>query len=573
MSTISETNHNVSHPLLMPEILEQMEKCKSNLFYQKVAFVVCSIALGILSVSGLYFAITYSVIFSESIALWLSISPCIQTTIFSLFAGCVITGCTIFVMGMTTIHNEFWKEKAVAELASIGINKNCIYEACRLKLSTPDIARCFELLEYSGQKKKYIEYTEYWRSIANQAIHSQNSGLISLLQDHGIDFFDDTKLNTIPILSDAIHYGNPEVIDFVLNFYDNELQDPLPQLSLSIAKNPLVIINSFDDKVLENINYIKTNYRNLFNELLSPNIYGHTPIDMAMQLKKDFILPTLMEKNIEHIRQLPNYGIRPSPQQQYRLIKRFEKYLELQSSIEGAEREINFDKGVCNGLCFYESYLNTKSRDRWKNYLSVINAWDGTPEGLKDTELTSQFNGRFRDVGDFFESILNDIIWFQQSDNQSEYPALESISLLNPFSKKSGNEIGAAFPFYQKDKANQLRVVSPENDTITLTNSKQSRFLTKYNFSEFKIKMEELFELPASTYIEVNSGSHVSKIEILPESRYRYFEPNARYDIPPFDNQNTLLEFIWKVQFKIDITSTQRTHFSYCHYKFEVTNS
>lgn len=579
MTSVSDTTASYLHPLDRPEILEDIERCKSNLFYQKVAFVVCSVALGLFA-AGMCIGSCYFIGLAIPLVAASSTSQNIIATLIGPLLGIVSAELAFTIKGYKDSYMNYWKEKALTELASIGLEESSIFQACTSNFPQQVLASSLELLEYSGYQKEYIEYTESGFSIANQAISTRDSNLVSLLQDHDIDFFDDSKLNNIPILQDAIWFGDPDTIDFVLNLYEEQQQNPLPQPTLTYPVNPLEcrFIPENLDQVTENFNYLKSNHRDLFDTLKTmPNIYRHTPVNIALQFRDDFILPTLMDLSIDEIQRLPNYGIKPSPQNQNRLINRFEKYIQVQSSIEGAERENNFSKGLCNGLCFYESYLNTKSRDRWQNYLSVINAWDGTPEGLRETALTAQFNGRFRDVGDFFESILNDIIWFQHSGH---YPKTIFGKLLssswNPFAQTTGNEYGAASLFYREDRTNQLTVVGPENDTITLTNyvsSPRQRLLTNYNFAEFKVKMEELFELPTSTYIEVCGGSHLSKIEILPESRYRYFEPNAIYEIPPFDNQNTLLEFIWKVQFKLDITSTQRTYFSYRHYEFEVTNS
>ncbi len=577
MTSISNTTATYLHPLDRPEILEDIERCKSNLFYQKVAFVVCSIALGLFA-AGMCIGSVYFIGLAIPLVAASSTSQYIIAALIGPLLGIVSAELAFTIKGYKDSYMNYWKEKALTELATIGIEESCIFQACTSDFPEQVLASSLELLEYSGYQKEYIEYTENGFSIANQAIYRQDSSLISLLQDHGIDFFDDSKLNNIPILQDAMWFGDPNIINFVLNLYEEQQQNPLPQLSLASTINPLECRFTHEnlDQVTENFNYLKSNHRDLFDTLKTmPNIYGYTPVDIALKFRHDFILPTLMDLSIDEIHRLPNYGLIPLfRQNQTRLINRFEEYIQVQSSIEGTERENYFDKGLCCGLCFYESYLNTKSRDRWQNYLLVINSWDGTPEGLRDTVFTSQFiNGRFRDVGDFFESILNDIIWFQHLDNRMINLSRSPFFSWNPFAQTTGNEFGAAFPFSQTERPNQLSFVSPENDTIFLQNFVLSNIRQTYNFTEFKVKMEELCQLPVGTYIEISSKVHQTKVEILPNNQFRYFEPNARDIIPPFSDLNSLLELIWKTQFEIDPLDTSKANFYYKHYQFETTSS
>ncbi|MGD0665809.1 MAG: ankyrin repeat domain-containing protein, partial [Rhabdochlamydiaceae bacterium] len=232
------------------------------------------------------------------------------------------------------------------------------------------------------------------------------------------------------------------------------------------------------------------------------DIFGRTPLDIALQEKSDDVIRLLIDDPTVDIQTLPGYGIAPVKINQGHILDKLTERLALkkkQMEEQKSEttlldpKEILIPGGHCNGLSLLMEYYSFKGKEEeFYSVMELFSTWDGTEESLKSTKGLSELSGDYKDLNDLMEQWTNDIIWFQQNYDVH---------------------------FRQEERVPQLEMVRKSPlDKVTPATAIFHTF-TQEQLAEW-LQIRSYFP---GTIIEFKGSGHNTTLKILPQSKGAYY--------------------------------------------------
>ncbi|KTC94322.1 ankyrin repeat domain-containing protein [Legionella erythra] len=237
------------------------------------------------------------------------------------------------------------------------------------------------------------------------------------------------------------------------------------------------------------------------------NIYGFTPLDLALQTRKDSFIQLLApEWPSDPMKKRAAYGVKPVPVNQNPVLDKMVYRLKLNYR---DTRYFN-PNGHCNGFSFLHS-LYADKEPYYSDTLALMSHWDGSEEALAKPFDSSMPQAAFyKNLGELFEQWTNDVIWFQHS-------RLEEVDRLRQDDRAEQFDIIKAPP--EKDNQYVPLYVEPHHAT-----DEQGRPIHyERNEAQFLEIMSYIARMPAKTHVEFIGVSHAT-------SAYRKAKSLVYYD-------------------------------------------
>jgi len=262
----------------------------------------------------------------------------------------------------------------------------------------------------------------------------------------------------------------------------------------------------------------------------TPNIYGYTPLDIAIQRKNDSaILMLAPNRDLAEIRQLENYGRRPIKINQTAVLNNLRHYF------RSAYRSLEFfpSSGHCNGFEGAEHYYSARGmRPYYLDTLALIASLDAKIIHDKKHPFHEKFASLpqaqyHKNIYGLLDQWSNDIIWFQHDES------IKRISHLTT----SQNRLMQykLISFYPTHKS--------EYDYVLLHHLEEQKKMNEQQFIEL---FSYLTRMPNGVRIRLVGDNHATSIyiQIQEQKLYFYYDSNFLYPTTPVTNRTQLLQRI-----------------------------
>lgn len=221
------------------------------------------------------------------------------------------------------------------------------------------------------------------------------------------------------------------------------------------------------------------------------NIYGYTPLDLALQTGKDDFIQLLAPECPLDPR--AGYGVKPIPVNQNPVLDKMVYRLKLKYR---DTRYFN-PNGHCNGFSFLHS-LYAEKEPYYFDTLALMSDWNGSEDELVKPLDPHRPQARFyKNLDELFEQWTNDVIWFQHSrleevDRLRQDDRAEQFDII----KDPGEEDNQYIPLY----------VEPHHAT-----DEQGRPIHyERNEAQFLEMMSYIARIPAKMHVEFIGVSHAT---------------------------------------------------------------
>lgn len=435
----------------------------------------------------------------------------------------------------TKLKEEFslYEEKKLTDL--VFINEENLFERI---IDLSDL----ELLIEKTEKIKRLNRTKQNSLIRYSIIHGKDLVFAHLFQEIG---FEPQSIREGVLLVIAAEYNRFDIVKHLLSteidinaqdrckksaiFYAvennnrvilRELMQKKPNLSLTTINqdNLLHFIKSIE--VLEELQ----NYTELANLVHQPNMYGFTPLNIALQNGRDEIIQ-FFQKNmdttldLDELKKSSEYCHLPVITAQNNVLNKMRYYMQTNyrdSSLFPSE-------GHCNGFSF-KRLLNKENEDNFFDYLALMGNWDGTQQSLEKKVGFKDHISDYKNLGDIFEQWINDIIWFQHSAIKDESNFIQIAS-------------------EHKDREKQYKLLRNRNN-------KNNDFVVIYEHPSRSITYDQLYELVSyfslmskGSQIEFGGSGHATSC-YKKKDNIAYYDPNFKYKATTTNNIAEILRRI-----------------------------
>jgi len=271
----------------------------------------------------------------------------------------------------------------------------------------------------------------------------------------------------------------------------------------------------------------KNNFQNLAS---TPNIYGYTPLDIAIQHKNDdAILMLAPNRNLAEVRQLENYGRLPIKINQTSVLTLLRYYFRS----EYRSLEFFADKGHCNGFEGLEHYYSARGmRPYYFDTLALIASLDANIIHDKKHPFHNKFASLpqaqyHKNIYTLLEQWANDIIWFQHDES------IKRIShLATGQNRLMQYKLISFYPIHKS-----------EYDYVLLHHMNEQKKMNEQQFTEL---FSYLMRMPNGVRIRLVGDNHATSIyiQIQQQKLYFYYDSNLIYPTTPVTNLTQLLQRI-----------------------------
>ena len=253
--------------------------------------------------------------------------------------------------------------KIMSEIKDVNVESLYTFQPIHAAIKAGDIELVMQLLKKGANinAQNMIKFTSLL-----DACENSNEELVQLLLEHGAD----TTLKTI---------------------------DGDTALHIAARENAKIFA-----MLLQNFESTKLKY--------NINIYGESPLDIAIQYKNDEVIKLLSPGDLEKIKTSKEYGNKPVRIDQHEIIENFSYYL------RNDYRDTSyFSRGYCNGLIYlFLLYSAMRKEAYFYDTLRLLASWDKNIESLKKPFPDDLPQAKFyKNLGELFEQWINDSTVFQ----------------------------------------------------------------------------------------------------------------------------------------------------------------
>ncbi|MBN9288937.1 MAG: hypothetical protein BGO43_07645 [Gammaproteobacteria bacterium 39-13] len=341
------------------------------------------------------------------------------------------------------------------------------------------------------------------------------------------------------LLLTAVKSGNIDIVDYLLDTRS------IPELTLTNYEGKTALHVAAEEN---HIDVLKLLIKDpIFkSQLNTKDIYGRTPLDIALEQKSDDCIQLLerqTNKN-ETFAKNSTYGKPLTQLGQSVLNNKVAQYLTLHGQ---DSRQILQYGGNCSGWAFlFHIYIAAGREDDFYEMLGCIESWDGSMESLNNTQLPLSLKGKYKDLEDFFLHITNDLVIFQFTTDitkelqlgWTQESRVEQYALVRDFSV--GHELKAVF-----------------NHTFDSMSQEQ---LTE---------MLAFYSRWPGAHFDIGGGKHATSLYIMPDGKFKYYDPNLKNKMKIIDSAEELSDYIVKTKYKhIDMINDGKFSISFDAYKF-----
>jgi ankyrin repeat protein len=254
-----------------------------------------------------------------------------------------------------------------------------------------------------------------------------------------------------------------------------------------------------------------------FKELVKvKNIYGYTPLDLAIQNKQDELIQLLApESDLNLIKKDAQYGIQPSEISQ--AVVNHNMFYRLR--IKYRDTSYFSVKGNCNGFAYLKPFYARQGKEQYYfDTLALMANWDGS-----EAALQKEFNKDipqaqyYKNLDELFEHWTNDLIWFQHSELE-QVDTLQQDDRVRQYSMIKGKEQGEDLDYIPLYK--EPTITFDENNNLI-------------HYSRTKAQLVEIFSyltrMPANVQFQLGGGQHQTSSYNNKEGELVYYDPNFRY--------------------------------------------
>jgi len=391
----------------------------------------------------------------------------------------------------------------------------------------------------------------YISSALHESIRYEHEEIYKFLLDNGADVnhLDQYKESALFI---ALQNGNIDAVQLLL---DKKADISLQTISGSTLLHQAVILER--NRILK----IVLNIASCESLLDKKDIYGQTPLDIAIQMKNDEAILLLAPKaNLKQIKKDKNYGKPTIAIAQKIIIKKMEHFM------DHLKRDKTFlsKDGLCNGFAYlYIHYASRGYEDYYFHTLELMSNWNEHEKTLYEAfDNNLPQTQYYKNLAELFEGWINDVFWFQHNPEA--------------FSQVTG--------FKQSKRVKQVSSIYENPELIP-------NILYSYphlHLHGTKTQLREILgiiaNMPTGIKFEISDNKHITSGYLKSRNCFRHYDPNSYLkstDIYSIDElmhrimdrlfiinktydpkKNTIPFYISIIAFKKDIKMLNRACFS-----------
>jgi ankyrin repeat protein len=254
-----------------------------------------------------------------------------------------------------------------------------------------------------------------------------------------------------------------------------------------------------------------------FNELIKvKNIYGFTPLDLAIQNKQDELIQILaLESDLNLIKKDVNYGIKPSEISQDIVMDKMLFRLRI------LYRDTSFFSAIghCNGFTYLKPFYARQGKEQYYfDTLALMANWDGS-----EAALQQKFNKDipqaqyYKNLDELFEQWTNDAIWFQHT-------TLDMVDSL-----QQADRAGQYLMIKGKDQGEDLNYI-PLYKEPPISFDENRNFI---NYQRTEAQLGEIFSylirMPTNVQFQLDGGQHSTSSYNNKDGELVYYDSNFTY--------------------------------------------
>lgn len=241
------------------------------------------------------------------------------------------------------------------------------------------------------------------------------------------------------------------------------------------------------------------------------DIYGRTPLDIALSKQMGSLFPLLSEHAQE--RDVKAFSIEIH---QDCILEKFKKYL----ALKGRKNSFLNELGNCNGWAMIAALSANGRVDEFYKKLELLAAWDERVDTLRGDAIVFSAE-RYENLEDLFEQMINDVAWFAHDP-----------TILKPITKLE-----------QYDRQSQYQLISDKKIVDELY------ILRTFSKEELVIFIHDLQAHPGKSLL-LSNPQHAISISILPNGEFFYYDPNFSFRMPAISSAEKVVDLIQKTYCK-----------------------
>lgn len=388
------------------------------------------------------------------------------------------------------------------------------------------------------------------------ALGSKNYVFVDALIAEGVDINSSNDEGFVP-LDFIIH--DKEQLKEVFEKYGHRLD-----LHRKTVTNENLLHSLVRNNQADQITFFKEKYPEIFITWLEEkNIYGESPLDIALQEKCDSAIILLDSIPHGELASHPKYGVKQTDINQSLILAQMVRY----TQSLGRDSSVIPIAGACNGFSFL--YLYYEAHERGNEFFNILKTIsevneeffellktfsqgkisDKEQELLKKYPLPLSLSGKYSNLAELFEQTINDAIWFQAENHDHPLKHLGLLSL-------------------QGERERQLQGVRRDKSTL----DSELSFETSVNKEELSEWLTEIAKQGTGTIIEFGGEGHATGAIVTQKGMYKYYDPNFNREMPADSPQkiaSILLNTKYKALGKLAKDSTGFVQIKVYHYKTE----
>lgn len=338
----------------------------------------------------------------------------------------------------------------------------------------------------------------------------------------GMDLNPTDKWSNTPLHLAAKRGKDIELVEYILDYAAKNADNPVNDVLVTNDEGMNALHIAIENA---NIPVIETLLKNnLFAANLEKrDLYGRTALDIAIELQLDEVI-TLLNRNIVPGHQL-NYGVVLADLSQDVLNKKLAHYLKIKGRDSS---KIIQPGGNCNGWSFiYQIFVTLGIEDEFYALQNFLEEWDEKVESLQDNNLSPILREKYKNPEDIMEYLIYLLVFFQSS--------AEAVKELN-LGYAQGDRVEQYNFIKDAIKGREIRNI------FTIPSHTSNR--------EQLIEMLKYFSQWKGLVVDIGGGKHNTSLSITPDGKFKYFDPNLKNKIPPFDSAEELADHIIKFKYK-----------------------
>lgn len=347
------------------------------------------------------------------------------------------------------------------------------------------------------------------------AVRTKNYSAVRWLLSHGANINKRNRYGETPFMK-AIKENDLDAVRLCI--YNRELD--LYEKDV-YGRNPIHLAACLDEKQILEFLLSKDELKSLKN---MTDIFGQTPLDLAIENKKDETIALLLETDHLDVHQLSNYGRNKADISQGVILEQWEKYINITDQDQTIFKNL---LGMCFGFTFMGQYfIDLGKEDEFYQILELFSRWDGSAVALEDSVSVENLSGNYRSLKDLMDQWINNVSWMNHTD-------FESITSIKQSWIKEIYDV----------------VKTSDSKDLNLMLSFGTEFYEKRMNLDQLTEMLNFFSMIPNSSVTIVGNQHATGLRVLSNGFFQYYDSNLPHKIKIYDSSKELAKVIMDTKY------------------------